>query len=169
VLSATRVHVYAPAIDGYVRGRVAAIDIANRLVTVQVTSTAQVLVQVQERTLLSDRTLATGALTLANLAVNQEVLALGWLAGTTLEAGLLQRLPLPGVGVGGPVSAIVNATGLTILGVAVTPANNALYFDAQGTAMSQAAFYAGLLGRLVRVEGGQFGTLLLATVLRRVN
>lgn len=171
VLSATRVLVYAPAIDGYARGRVAVVDVANRRVTVQVTPAAQVLVQVQERTLLSDRTLATGGLTLASLAVNQEVLALGWLNGSTLDAGLLQRLPLltPGVGVGGPVSAIVNGTGLTILGVSVTPANTAQYFDAQGAAISQATFYAGVLGALVRVEGGQLGNVLLATVLRRVG
>lgn len=169
VLNATRVHVYAPAIDGYVRGRVAAVDLANRRVTVQVTPAAQVLVQVQERTLLSDRTLASGALTLANLAINQEVLALGWLNGGTLDAGLLQRLPLltPGVGVGGPVNA-VNGTGLTILGVAVVPANTAQYFDAQGGPILQAAFYAGLLGALVRVEGAQVGNSLVATVLRRV-
>lgn len=171
VLSAARVHVYAPAVDGYVRGRVAAIDLVNRRVTVQVTPVAQVVVQVQERTVLSDRTLAAGALTLANLAVNQEVLALGWLNGSTLDAGLLQRLPIttPGVGIGGPVSVIVNGTGLTILGVAVTPANAAQYFDAQGAVLSQAAFYAGLLGALVRVEGGQLGNVLVATVLRRAT
>lgn len=170
VLNAIRVHVYAPAIDGYVRGRVAAVDLANRRVTVQVTPVAQVLVQVNERTVLSDRTLASGALTLANLALNQEVLALGWLNGSTLDAGLLQRLPLltPGVGVAGRVSVVVNTTGFTVLGVAVAPTNTAQYFDAQGAAISQATFFAGLLGALVRVEGAQLGNVLAATVLRRI-
>ena len=86
-LTAERVLVYRPAIDGYLRGRVIAIDRAALRFAVQVASGVQV--QVRATTVLSDLSLASN-LTFANLTVGDEVLALGWLSSTRLDAGLVQ-------------------------------------------------------------------------------
>ena len=76
VLVAECVHMYRPAIDGYLRGVVAGVDTAARTLTVNVAP--NVLVRVQPRTVLSDLTLAGGGLTLAELAPGNKVLVLGW-------------------------------------------------------------------------------------------
>ncbi len=111
--------------------------------------------------------------TFANLTVGDEVLALGWLSGTRLDAGLVQRLPLiaTGVGLGGPVSNFNAGTGtLTILGVTVgTNAAGAQFFDAQGGSQTQAQFFAALTAdALVRAEGAMVGNVLVANTVRRV-
>ena len=168
VLTAERVLIYRPAIDGYVRGRVTAIDRVAQRFSVQVAPGIQV--QIQARTVLSDLSLANG-LTLDNLALGNEVLALGWLSGNRIDAGLVQRLPLltPGVGIGGPVTGFNAANGtLTILGVSVTSAN-AQFFDAQGQVQSSAQFFAALSANdVVRADGGLLASTLLATAVRRV-
>jgi hypothetical protein len=169
-LTAERVLIYRPAIDGYVRGRVTAIDRAALRFTVQVASGVQV--QVRATTVLSDLSLANN-LTFANLTVGDEVLALGWLSGTRLDAGLVQRLPLiaTGVGIGGPVSNFNAGTGtLTILGVTVgTNTAGAQFFDAQGGSQTQAQFFAALAAdALVRAEGAMVGNVLVANTVRRV-
>ena len=177
VLAAERVLVFRPAVDGYVRGRVTNIDRAAQTFAVLVAPAVQVApsvqVQLQARTVLSDRSLANG-LSLANLTTGNEVLVLGWVTGTRIDAGLVQRLPAitPGVGVGGPASGftLVNGTlSLQLLGVAVTATNNAQYFDAQGAVQTQAQFFASLsAGAVVRADGGLIGNTLIAATLRRV-
>ncbi len=168
MLTAERVLIYRPAIDGYVRGRVTAIDRAALRFTVQVASGVQV--QLRTTTLLSDLSLANN-LTPTNLTVGDEVLALGWLSGTRLDAGLVQRLPLiaTGAGLGGPVSNFNAGTGtLTILGVTVGT-NNAQFFDAQGALQNQAQFFAALTnGASVRADGALVGNVLVANTVRRV-
>jgi hypothetical protein len=169
-LTADRVLIYRPAIDGYVRGRVTAIDRTALRFAVQVASGVQV--QVRATTVLSDLSLANN-LTFANLTVGDEVLALGWLSGTRLDAGLVQRLPLiaAGVGVGGPVSSFNAGAGtLTILGVTVgTNTAGAQFFDAQGGSQTQAQFFAALAAdALVRAEGAMVGNVLVANTVRRV-
>ena len=169
-LTAERVLIYRPAIDGYVRGRVTAIDRAALRFTVQVASGVQV--QLRATTLLSDLSLANN-LTPTNLTVGDEVLALGWLSGTRLDAGLVQRLPLiaTGVGIGGPVSSFNAGTGtLTILGVTVgTNSAGAQFFDAQGVPQNQAQFFAALAANdLVRADGALVGNVLVANTVRRV-
>lgn len=170
ILAAERVLIYRPAIDGYVRGRVTAIDRAALRFTVQVASGVQV--QLRATTVLSDLSLANN-LSFANLTVGDEVLALGWLSGTRLDAGLVQRLPLiaTGVGVGGPVSSFNAGAGtLTILGVTVgTNSAGVQFFDAQGATQTQVQFFAALTPNgLVRADGALVGNVLVANAVRRV-
>ncbi len=168
VLVAERVHIYRPAIDGYLRGVVAAVDAVARTLTVEVAPNVQV--QVQPRTVLSDLTLAGGGLTLAELAPGNKVLVLGWTNGTGgIDAGLVQRLPLvaPGAGIAGPVANIGGGS-FTIFGRLVTTANSA-FFDAQGLAQTQLEFFSALQANdLVRAEGVLFPNALAATSVRRV-
>jgi hypothetical protein len=167
VLVAERVQIYRPAIDGYVRGVVASVDLPARRFSVAVAPGVQV--QVQARTLLSDRTVAGGGLTLSELRANDEVLALGWVNAGRIDAGLVQRLPFltPGAGIGGPVANIAGNT-FTIFGTMVTT-NSAQFFNAQGQAQTQAEFFTALLaGNVVRAEGALLNTTLIATSVRRV-
>lgn len=167
VLVAERVQVYRPAIDGYVRGVIASVDLPTRRFSVEVAPGVQV--QVQPRTLLSDLTLAGGGLTLDNLAVGNKVLALGWVNAGRIDAGLVQRLPIltPGSGIGGRVTNVSGST-FQILGTLVTT-NNAQFFDAQGQAQNQAEFFAALqTNPVVRAEGLLLGNSLTAAAVRAV-
>ena len=169
VLVAERVQIYRPAIDGYVRGVVASVDVPARRFSVAVAPGVQV--QVQARTLLSDRTLAGGGLALAELAPGNKVLALGWVNGAGIDAGLVQRLPLItlGSGIGGHAANIVGNT-FTIFGTLVTTNNiTTQFFDPQGQLQNQAQFFATLQAdHVVRAEGALIGATLAATSVRRV-
>ena len=120
-------------------------------------------------TLLDDSSLLGGVFSLANLQVGDEVLVLGRANGSRIDADLVQRLPriTPGAGVGGPVSQIAGSL-LTVLGTTVN-ANCANFFNAQGQALTQAAFLATLQpGDMVRAEGVYAAGALAAVTVRRV-
>ncbi|KNZ34564.1 MAG: hypothetical protein AD742_00620 [Methylibium sp. NZG] len=171
VLQAERLEFYRDVLTAYGRGRVTAVDVAG--LRFNVLDLPGVEVRLRAGTLLDDSSVMGGVLTLANLAVGDEVLVLGR-AGTSgssgrIEADLVQRLPriTPGAGVGGPVAQIAG-TSITVLGTNVTT-NTADFFDAQGQAVTQAVFFATLQqGDAVRAEGVYLAGALVARTVRRV-
>jgi Domain of unknown function (DUF5666) len=173
VLQAERLEFYRDVLTAYGRGRVTAVDVPGR--RFNLLDVPGVEVRLRLGTLLDDRSVLGGVLSLANLQVGDEVLVLGRAndggggSGNRIDADLVQRLPrvTPGAGVGGPVGQIVG-TSLTVLGTTVNT-NGADFFDAQGQALTQSAFLAALQpGDVVRAEGGYLGGALAAVTVRRV-
>lgn len=163
VVTADRVRIVPTQLTGYGRGRVTSIDAAN--LRFSLLDVPGVEVRIRAETLLNDNTAGGGVLNLANLAVGDEIAALGRANGDRIDAELVTRLPpaTPGTGVGGPAR-LIAATRLSILGTEVE-VDGASFLDAQGAPMTQAAFLAALQqDDLVRAEG-----VYLAGVLNAVN
>ena len=167
VLQAERLEFFREVLNAYGRGRVTAVDVAGR--RFDVLDLPGLEVRLRLGTLLDDSSVLGGVLSLANLAVGDEVLVLGRADSGRIEADLVQRLPriAVGAGVGGPVAQIAG-TSFTVLGTNVTT-NSADFFDSQGLALTQAAFFAGLQqGDGVRAEGVYLAGALVARTVRRV-
>lgn len=152
VVTADRVRIVPTRLTGYGRGRVTSIDAGN--LRFSLLDLPGVEVRIRAETLLNDNTIGGGVLNLANLAIGDEIAALGRANGDRIDAEVVTRLPraTPGTGVGGPARLTATTT-LSILGTDVE-VNGANFSDAQGNPMSQSTFLATLQqDDLVRAEG----------------
>ncbi|MBX3620757.1 MAG: hypothetical protein KF891_12340 [Rhizobacter sp.] len=168
ILRAAKVRFLRSSLTAYGRGRVASVDAANLRFTL-LDAAGGVEVRVRAGTLLNDNT--GSPLSLANLQVGQDVVALGVANGNRIEADLVTRLatnPI-GSGVAGPAQDIT-ASGFTLLGVPVTTSGLTSFYDAQGNPMTAGSFFAALQpDDLVRAEGAYAGGTLAGLTVRRVR
>lgn len=166
VLRADTLRFFRTQLGGYGRGKVTAVDVVGK--RFNLLANPGIEVRLRSDTLLNDTSLGAGDLSLATLAVGDEVLVLGQASDARIDAALLTRLPriATGAGVAGPVTAIAGST-LTILGTPVA-VNGASFIDAQGLPVSQGAFLAALrINDEVRADGNFSAGVLTATTVRR--